>query len=144
MNKRFDIDKQPILRGKDRIPYEKINAKFITLHWDASIEYDSEYGWFILASKSFPKSGVDLRRIKPFKIINYEDLLKSLKFQQKVKTSLVEVIPFKRYKGDRIFFPEITDEFDFMSEAKFILFRKFFRTYDSSLEEVDNSEADKG
>ncbi len=143
MKKRFNIDKTLLLRGKDRIPFEKINARLITLEWDSSIEYDELWGWYILAIKNDPSWGVMLRRIKPFKIIAPDDLSTSFKLQEKLKSDLVEVVVYKIYKGTRTFFPEITDFMDFMSEAKFQLFRKFFRTSDFSLERVDKTEARK-
>ena len=123
MKKRFNIENTPILRGKERIPFEKINAKFITLGWDSSIENDTLWGWYILAIKNDPSWGVILRRIKPYKIISPENLFASLKLQERFKNDLVEIIPYKTYKGSRIYVPQITDEIDFMSEAKFQLFR---------------------
>lgn len=143
MKLRFNTDKTPTLKGKERIPFEKINAKLITLNWDSSIEYDQVWGWYILACKNDSSWGTLLRRIKPFKIISADDLPYSLKFQEKHKSDLIEVVAYKVYKGSRIFFPEITDFMDFMTEAKFQLFRKFFKTLDFSLNRVDKTEAEK-
>ncbi len=143
MRRRFNIDKIPLLRGKDRIPFEKINSRLITLGWDSSIEYDEVWGWYILACKNDPSWGAILRRIKPFNIISLDNLPISLKLQERLRSDLVEVTPYKTYKGTRTFFPEITDFIDFMSEAKFQLFRKFFRTSGISLERVDKIEARK-
>lgn len=133
----------PKLQEKDRIPFEKINARLITLGWDSSIEYDEVWGWYILACKNDSVWGSLLRRIKPFKIISPKDLSFSLKLQQKLKYVLVEVVPFKTYKGSRSFFPDITDDIDFMDETKFQLFRRFFKTLDFSLEGMDKSEANE-
>ena len=143
MNKNINIDKLSVLRGKARTPFEKINAKFITLGWDASIEHDVDYGWYILATKSYPSSGIELRRIKPFKVISWKDLFLAVRLQQKLRSELVEILPYKTYKGTRIFFPEVSDYLDFMSEAKFILFRKFFQTSQISLNRVDKDESNE-
>ena len=133
MKAQMNINKNPILRGKERIPFEKINASFLTLGWDASIEFEPDYGWYILAAKSFPSRGMEIRNIVPFKITSYKDLFSSVKLQKKLKSELMEVLPYKTYKGDRIFFPEVSEYMDFMSEAKFGLFRKFFQTVNFSL-----------
>lgn len=143
MLKRFNINNAPILRGKERIPFERINAKLISLGWDSSVEHDVVWGWYILAMKDIPSWRVEIRRIKPFKITSAQDLLSAIKLQEKFKGELVEIIPYKLYKGSRIFFPELSDFMDFMSEAKFPLFRKFFQTSDFSLGKVDKNEAEK-
>jgi len=139
-----NIDKNPILRGKERIPFEKIKAKLTTLAWDSDIEHDDTWGWYILAMKNIPSWGTDIKRIKPFKIISPDDLFSSLKLQERLRSDLVEVFPYKTYKGNRIFFPEIMDFVgDFMSEAKFGLFKKFFQTSEFSLDKTDKIEAEK-
>ncbi len=143
IEKQISIDKSPILRGKERIPFEKINAKFITLGWDSDIEHDPDWGWCLLITKKFPGFGDELRRIKPFKIIAWKDLLIAVKLQKKLRIHPVEIFPYKTYKGNRIFFPEVSDYMDFMSEAKFGLFRKFFQTSESSLDGMDKLEAKK-
>jgi hypothetical protein len=143
MKKQINIDKLSILRGKERTPFEKIRVKFITIGWDASIEFDPNYGWYILTTKSSPSDGIELRRVKPFKIISYDDLFSSIKLQRKLKSELVEILPYKIYKGDRVFFPDVSDYLDFMSEAKFGLFGKFFQTLQISLSELDKTEANK-
>lgn len=138
------IDKNIILRGKERIPFEKIKTKLITLGWSSDIEHDDVWGWYILAMKNIPFWGTDIKRVKPFKIISRDDLFSSLKLQERLRSDLVEILPYKTYKGNRIFFPEILDFVgDFMSEAKFGLFKKFFQTSVFSLEKTDKVKAKK-
>jgi hypothetical protein len=141
MLKRFNINNVPLLRGKERLPFERINAKLISLGWDSSIEYATDYGWYILAMKDIPSWGTDIKRVKPFKIISPDDLFSALKLQDRLRNpALVEILPYKIYKGNRIFFPEVIDFVgDFMSETKFPL----FKTSDFSLEKVDESKAKK-
>lgn len=144
MKKQISIDKFPILRGKERIPFEKIRAKLITLGWDADIERDESWGWYILAAKHISLSwGTDIKRVKPFKIISPNDLLIALNFQERLRhPHMIEILPYKIYKGNRIFFPDVMDFVgDFMIEAKFGLFSKFFQTSNRSLSKVDKIEA---
>ncbi len=145
MNVQKNIDKNTILRGKERIPFEKIRAKLITLGWDSDIEHDDAWGWYILCAKHISSWGTDIKKVKPFKIISRDDLFSALRLQEQLRhPHLVEILPYKVYKGSRIFFPEIMDFVgDFMSEAKFSLFRKFFQTSGFSLNKMDKTEAKK-
>ena len=143
MKKQLNKNINPILRGRERIPFEKINARFLSSGWDSSIECDQDWGWHLLALKNVPGFNSVIRRIKPFNIKKPSDLNSAIKLQQKKRRELVEVIPFKIYKGNRIFFSEVGDYMDFMSEAKFPMFRKFFKSWDISLKQVDKTEARK-
>lgn len=130
------------LHGKERIPYEKVKTKLKDLGWDSGIEYDKDFGgWYILCMKNIPQ--FEIRRIKPYKIISPEDLSTALKLQERLRDKLVEITPYKFYKGDRIFLLNFSNDMDFMSEANFQLFRKFFRKLGFSLKEVDKNEAKK-
>jgi GH43 family beta-xylosidase len=132
---------QPVFQSKDKLPFEKINTSLASLGWDSTTEYDEDWNYYILAGKTVDDFGYVIRRIKPHRIKSAPDLLSAVKLQQRLRGDLVEIMPFKIHKGDRIFFPELSDYMDFMSEARFPLFRKFFKTSDFSLEGVDKSEA---
>lgn len=122
------------LSKQDKKVLEKIKNSLINTGWDPIEEADPSFGWIILATCSFPNFGVALRRIKPFSLNSLSDFDRALKTQERLRSDLVEVLPYKIFLGNKISLPNTNESFKFLSEADFQKWTKFFRGKNFSLE----------
>ncbi len=75
--------------------FSQIISQLKENEWDGIEHLDEDWGWIILADKSFPRAGVILRRIKPYQIKKDEDLERAKNLQQNLRRELIEVFPYK-------------------------------------------------
>jgi len=91
---RFKKVFKPLSQEEERV-FSQINTQLELKGWDGIQHLDEDWGWIILADKSFPDYGVILRRIHPFQIKKEEDWEKAKRLQETLRKDLIEVHPYK-------------------------------------------------
>lgn len=126
-NNRLKNNIQPLSKT-DRKISEKVCNQLIKINWSPESNYDNDWGWVILAGKTFSGYGHILRRIKYYPLYSTSDFWKAVKLQHRVRKDLVEVVPCKPFLGNKISLPEFNDNMIFLTEADFKFWSKFFKS----------------
>ncbi len=129
------------LRRQDRKAFQKICRELAEIAWSSSIEWDDDWGWMVLATKKFKDFGIVLKRIKPYRLDSLSDFQRALRVQQRLRNHLVEIVPYKIFLGNKIHVPAFYDFFDFLSEANFSEWGKYFKSQKFSLKSHSIDEA---
>lgn len=142
LKKKVQYDLPRDLPRADHKVFQKVCTNLIEIEWSPCIEYDSDWGWVILADRKFDEFGTVLRRIRPFRLNSLSDFQKALKLQERFRKHLVEVVPFKIFLGNKIHVPAFSDELGFLSEANSEEWAKYFNRQNFRLESESIDEAE--